>query len=175
MNRLDIDDDLDRLGDALRAATTIDLAHGDAPSAGGRRAPWRRPRVIGAVLVAAAAAIPAGAAVAGAFDSPQQVAQSMPAGIAALKNSDPTCTVVTTGVQYHCTLAHPPQGDLGAGHWNRTVEETVNPSTNIVNGGCRSQNAAGTDWLCYLGQEAVTQKIIGQDFLGTHVDGPGRG
>jgi hypothetical protein len=38
--------------------------------------------------------------------------------------------------------------------------------TQHVNGGCRSLNDAGTEWQCYLGEEAVKQKIVSQGFLG---------
>jgi hypothetical protein len=58
--------------------------------------------------------------------------------------------------------------------WKGTVEDTVD-ATKHVNGGCRALNSAGTDWECYLGQEAVTQQIIGQSFLGQYAPGPGVG
>ena len=58
--------------------------------------------------------------------------------------------------------------------WNGTVEPTVDASKH-VNGGCRSQNGAGTEWECYIGQAAVQQNIIGAGFLGQPVQGPGVG
>jgi hypothetical protein len=58
--------------------------------------------------------------------------------------------------------------------WKGTVEDTVD-ATKHVNGGCRALNSAGTDWECYLGQEAVTQQIIGQSFLGQYAPSPGVG
>ncbi|HEY1689665.1 MAG TPA: hypothetical protein VGF95_12475 [Solirubrobacteraceae bacterium] len=58
--------------------------------------------------------------------------------------------------------------------WKGTVEPTVNASHH-VNGGCRSENANGTEWTCYLGEEAVAQKIIGQGFLGEYAAAPGVG
>jgi hypothetical protein len=39
---------------------------------------------------------------------------------------------------------------------------------------CRSLNAAGTHWHCYVGQAAVREKIIGQGFLGQVSYGPAR-
>ncbi len=41
--------------------------------------------------------------------------------------------------------------------WTGTVEPTVD-ATSHVNGGCRSQNEAGTDWECYIGKAAVQQE-----------------
>jgi hypothetical protein len=58
--------------------------------------------------------------------------------------------------------------------WTGTVEPTVD-ATGHVNGGCRAENSAGTDWDCYIGEAAVTQKIIGQHFLGQYSAGPGVG
>jgi hypothetical protein len=61
-----------------------------------------------------------------------------------------------------------------AADWTGTVEPTVD-ATKHVNGGCRAQNAAGTDWECYVGQAAVQQKIIGSGFLGQNAPAPGVG
>jgi hypothetical protein len=61
-----------------------------------------------------------------------------------------------------------------ATNWKGTVEDTVD-ATKHVNGGCRALNSAGTVWECYLGQEAVTQQIIGQSFLGQYAPSPGVG
>jgi hypothetical protein len=174
MNRLDIQHDLDRLGGALHAATTAELA-GRRELAPRRRAPWKRPRWIAGGLVAAALAGSGGAALAGAFDSPQQVAAFLPAGTLALQNAQPTCTVVTPGVQYDCVTAHAPQGDAGPGNWNQAAEPAVDPATEKVIGGCRSLNPDGTHWTCYLGQKAVDEKIVGAGFLGQTVEGPGEG
>jgi hypothetical protein len=58
--------------------------------------------------------------------------------------------------------------------WTGTVEPTVD-ATKHVNGGCRAQNAAGTDWECYIGEAAVTQNIISQGFLGHYAPVPGVG
>jgi hypothetical protein len=175
MNKLDVQDDLDRLGDVLRAATAVDLARGGDGGAARPRARWRRPRVIAGAALVAAIAIPGGAALAGAFDSAQQVAQSLPAGVLALQGVQTTCTVVTAGERYECTTATPPSDASGiaAGAWLATVEPTIDPQ-HTVNGGCRSLNANGTEWDCYLGQAAVDQKIIGEGFLGQPA-GPSRG
>jgi hypothetical protein len=57
------------------------------------------------------------------------------------------------------------------GEWMGVVEVTVDTDHN-VNGGCRSRNADGTLWRCYLGEEAVRKRIIGRRFLGDYLAGP---
>ncbi len=156
--------ELRRLGDALEEAAERDLARG-------RRAPRRRGRL---VLVAVdIAALGAGGAVAASqLVDEHTVAASLPAGTFALQGTDPSCTVVRDGIEYRCVLARPPAPEVS--DWTGTVEPTVD-ATQHVNGGCRSLNAAGTEWSCYLGEEAVRQEIIGAGFLGEKVLGPGRG
>ena len=58
--------------------------------------------------------------------------------------------------------------------WTGTVEATVDPSQH-VNGGCRAQNAAGTEWECYIGEAAVQHQIIGRTFLRQYAPAPGVG
>jgi hypothetical protein len=62
----------------------------------------------------------------------------------------------------------------GTTDWTGTVEPTVD-ATKHVDGGCRSLNAAGTSWECYIGEAAVRQSIIGQGFLGAYAPAPGVG
>ena len=116
------------------------------------------------------------AVAANALLSPSQVAQSLPQGTLALLHTHPTCTSMTPGVEYDCTLQTAPseQGAPMPGQWMATVEPTVD-ATKHVNGGCRSLNAAGTHWHCYIGQEAVRQQIIGAGFLGQYAPAPGVG
>ena len=263
---------LAELGDVLERAAAADLA---APGARrGRRRYSRRALVaLAAVVVAAPAAALAASAL---LTTPAQVAAGLPAANRWLEGTDPTCTVVTANVEYHCVLASPPQtalasqgtsgsapvagasshtaipfqavstsrhgiiriklrdgtsctarapakltlvhakltcirhgarvtlapaqawsiahmpaaagatsptgatatGDGGASSpvndWTGTVEPTVD-ATKHVNGGCRAQNAAGTDWECYLGEAAVAQNIISQGFLGQYAPVPGVG
>ena len=97
--------------------------------------------------------------------SNEDVVKSLPAGSLILAGTEPTCVTVKQDVEYHCLLAHAPQGAAEAGLIKGTVYETVD-ATHHVNGGCRALNAAGTEWDCYIGQAAVDQQIIGQDFLG---------
>jgi hypothetical protein len=175
----DLSPSLRQLGDALHAATTIDVRRSPAPApapalVSSPRRRGRRRAVF--ALVAAAIAIPGAALAANALTSPSQVAQSIPLGTLALLHTHPRCTTVTQGVEYDCTLRAAPsvQGGIAPGAWLSTVEPTVDASQH-VNGGCRSLNAAGTHWRCYIGQAAVTQKIIGAGFLGQVSYGPGQG
>ena len=152
---------LDRLGDALEAATQRNRV--------ARRRPRRR---VVAATVAAVVLVPA-AAVAGAkLSSNDDVAKSLPAGTLSLAGTEPTCTSVTDGVEYRCVLAKAPAPEVS--DWKGTVEPTVD-KTKHVNGGCRSLTSAGTSWECYIGQAAVEQQIIGAGFLGEFAPSPGQG
>jgi hypothetical protein len=159
--------ELDQLGDVLERATTADL--GSAPATPRRRRVSRRVALAIAVVVIG---IPGVAIAADQLTSSSDVAQSMPAGTLALAGTDPTCTVVTQGVEFHCLLAKAPAPEVS--DWKGTVEPTVD-STKHVNGGCRSLVSDGKEWECYLGQTAVAQKIIGPDFLGQLSESPGVG
>jgi hypothetical protein len=153
---------LAELGDELERVCAADLA---------ARRPRRTRRL---VLAAAAAAVVLGAAAAIAADqlSTNDVAHSLPAGTAALIGTDPTCTAVEQGVEYHCVLAKPPAPEVS--DWKGTVESTVD-ATKHVNGGCRSLRSDGLQWECYLGRAAVDQRIISQGFLGQYAPEPGHG
>jgi hypothetical protein len=155
---------LARLGDELERAARRDLRPSPAP----RR---RRRRIV--VAAVAALVIVPGAAVAGyELISESEVAHSLPAGTLALAGTEPDCTTVRENVEYHCVLARPPAPEVA--NWKGTVEPTVD-ATKHVNGGCRSENAEGTRWRCYIGEEAVRQQIIGPGFLGEFAPSPGVG
>lgn len=176
-----IPDRLAQLGEALDRAVRADLAaqgqlHGRR-SRHSRRLPRTRRLVVG--VVAAAVLVPAGAIAATSLISTSQVAASLPQGTKALIGTNPSCNVVTAGVEYHCVLASAPSGDVptdanGNPAWLGTVEPTVDANKH-VNGGCRSQNQAGTDWECYIGQAAVQHQIITEGFLGQYAPAPGVG
>jgi hypothetical protein len=155
---------LNQLGDALERAAKRDLERERAP----RRVP-RRLLVTAAVLAVVGSGIAIGAT---QLTSNESVAASMPAGALWLQGTDPTCTTVTEGVEYHCVLAKHPSDAIS--DWLGTVNETVD-STQHVNGGCRSLSHDGREWQCYIGQKAVDEKIISQGFLGEKVLGPGVG
>jgi len=152
---------LDRLGDALEAAASRDLAT--------RRRPRRG---VIAATVAAVVLVHAVAIAGSKLISNGDVANSLPAGTLSLAGTDPTCTTVTDGVEYRCVLAKAPAPEVS--DWKGTVEPTVD-KTKHVNGGCRSLNSAGTTWECYLGRAAVDQRIIGAGFLGEFAPTPGVG
>ena len=155
--------DLVELGDRLERA--VALYDAEAP-----RKRVRRKLVIltAAVLVA----VPGIAFGASALISEDDVAAGLPAGTKALAGTDPTCTAVRPGVEYHCVLARPPAPEIS--DWRGTVEHTVD-ATKHVNGGCRSLRSDGLEWQCYLGQAAVDEKIISQDFLGEYAPTPAVG
>jgi len=156
--------DLTQLGDRLERAFADDLAT------------KRRARLTRRLLLAAAAlavAIPGLAFATSALIDTEQVAASLPAGTRMLQGTDPRCTAVEQGVEYHCVLtkpiANPEVADLKG-----TVEPTVD-ATKHVNGGCRSLDSKGREWQCYLGHAAVDQQIIGPSFLGEYAPTPGVG
>ena len=154
---------LTALGDALERAFADDL------SAARRRARRRRRVAIGAVVVAVLAP---GAALAGSLLTADDVERSLPAGTRFLVGTRPSCEVVRPGVEYRCTIAgdfKPEVEDLKG-----TVEPTVDARSR-VNGGCRSLRSDGREWACYIGEEAVRQQIVSEDFLGELVSGPGVG
>jgi hypothetical protein len=172
----ELDPTLQTLGDRLERAARADLAAA-APRAAVRR-PRRVTRRLGIVMAVFAIAIPGAAIAADHLLSTDDVAQSLPAGTLALAGTEPTCTVVTKGVEYHCVLAKAPAVEVtdaaGNPKWKGTVEPSVDASKH-VNGGCRGLRDDGLEWECYIGQAAVDQKIIGQQFLGEAVSGPGVG
>ena len=153
---------LDRLGDALERSAEADLAP--------RRLVTGRRLVV--ALAVLAVVVPSAAIAVGELTGPDAVAQSMPAGTLALAGTQPTCTVVTQNVEFHCVLDRAPAPEVS--DWKGTVEPTVD-ATKHVNGGCRSLRSDGREWECYLGQEAVAQQIIGPKFLGEYAPSPGVG
>jgi hypothetical protein len=132
----------------------------------------RAPRKLVLAVAALAVAVPGIAVGASALISTNEVAAGLPAGTKALGDTNPTCTVVRDGVEYHCVLARPPAPEVA--DWKGTVEPTVD-ATKHVNGGCRSLRSDGLEWQCYIGQAAVAEAIIGPDLLGAYSSGPGAG
>ena len=106
------------------------------------------------------------------------VAQSMPAGTLALAGTQPTCTVVTDDVEFHCVLAKAPAAEVTDAHGNPAWKGTVEPSVDAEQARQRRLPFAhqdGREWECYIGQAAVDQKIIGQSLLGEFAPAPGVG
>ena len=154
--------DLNDLGDQLERAAATDLR------------PRRRvPRKLLLAAAAIAVAVPGIAFAAHELTTNEEVAASLPAGTKMLIGTDPACTVVKANVEFHCVLGKaipsPEESDLKG-----TVEPTVD-ATKHVNGGCRSLTSDGLEWQCYIGREAVDQRIIGAGFLGEYAPNPGVG
>jgi hypothetical protein len=182
---------LSQLGDALREAAAADIAGAEevraarTPSAEARsprrtRSKHRIGTRTAVALVAAALAIPAAAIAAGVLGSEQEVADSIPAGNFSFAGIEPTCTTVREGLEYDCVLDRAPNGEVppGSGRfvikpgaWEGAVEPTVD-KTRHVNGGCRSQNAEGTRWSCYLDRESIRQHILMPSALGDYLPSP---
>jgi hypothetical protein len=154
---------LEMLGAALQRA-----AHADLTRAHRRR----RRRRLGAALAVAAVAVPGGAIAASQLIGTHEVERSLPAGTLYLQGTEPTCAVVRQEVEYDCTLRRAPQPAVS--DWTGTVEPTVDASKH-VNGGCRSLQADGSHWRCYIGREAVRQRIIGSGLLGQYAPAPSVG
>jgi len=172
----ELDPQLQALGDRLERAATADLA-ATAPRTAVRR-PRRISRRFAIAIAALAIAIPGAAFAADQLISTDEVAQSIPAGTFALIGTEPTCTVVQKDVEFHCVLKNAPAIEVtdsqGNPKWKGTVEPSVDASSH-VNGGCRGLTDDGREWQCYIGQAAVDQNIISQNFLGEYSSGPGRG
>ena len=153
--------DLTRLGDDLERVARRDLLR--------RRRHARRtvPAVLAPLVV-----LPGVAAAAVALISEDEVAVSLPAGSQWLAGTDPSCTVIVQDVEYRCTLSRAPGDEID--DWTGTVMPTADASKH-VNGGCRSLDADGTEWHCYLGEAAVRQEIIGPDLLGESMPSPSVG
>jgi hypothetical protein len=167
---------LDELGNVLQEATVADVGLGQgADGAPGRSRNRPRRRTLVVALAAAAVVVPGAALGASALISDSEVAGGLPAGTAVLIGTQPTCETVRAGVEYDCTLASAPSsGDVRAGEWQGTVEPIVDHGKR-VDGGCRSLNADGTHWSCYIGQEAVRQGTVGPRYLGEPLPAPVRG
>ena len=134
------------------------------------------------ILAAAAVLVAAGTAVASSlFKSASDEQQGLLNGYALFKGTHPTCQRLDD-ISFSCTLDKPPteitfygpDGHLLPNAYLGVKAETVNSSRH-VDGGCVATSADGRAWHCYLGEEAVRQRIIGQDYLGTYLPQPPTG
>ena len=137
----------------------------------------RRLRSRGAVVATIAGAVllvGAGAAAAVAFLTPADVARGLPAGSVVFAGVNPTCeTTDKAGDTLSCAV----DGGLKStevSDWTGTIETFTSPDSTI-GGACRSQDARGAEWTCFVGQKAVDENLLGPDMIGLHVDGPLRG
>lgn len=170
---------LDDLRGALLAAAADDLAAADAVPAGvsrpggaaragaalhrpaARRPPRRvylgtaRARLALAFL-AVAVAVPGVVIGSGLFGPERATANGLPAGTRVMTAAQPSCTAIREGVEYECAFADSPR----VGRVVRTVD-----ANGQVDGGCRSQNAIGTFWICYFGDAAVHHQVVARGVL----------
>jgi len=134
------------------------------------------------VLAAAALVVCGGTAVGAKIAlTGSEVQEFLPRGSAIFIGTNPTCTTVRAGIEYDCTLASVPTEEQAfAPDGSRTyafkgwVDDIVDGDHHVA-GGCRALTEDGLHWRCYLGEEAVKQGIISQDFLGQTQLAPGRG
>ena len=138
--------------------------------------PRRRRRSRLAVAVAAGVFVVGGAGVAAALTvlhSPDDVARSLPAGAIMFSDTTPTCTATADDAVFECTLTKPPTQEV-LDHYAGTIQPIVDASHSIA-GGCRAVGDDGLTWTCFVGQRAVAEGLIAQDFLGVYAPEPGRG
>lgn len=159
---------LDDLRGALLAAaaadlaTTVDAARAAASLPHPAARPARRlhlgtvrGRLALAFLVIAVAA--PGIVIATGLVGPERAAANgLPAGSTVMTAIQPTCTAIREGVEYECAFAESPR----VGRVVRTVD-----ASGQVDGGCRSQNAVETIWICYFGEAAVHQQVVAQEVV----------
>jgi hypothetical protein len=106
------------LGDALERAAAADLA----------RTPRRRPRRrLAVAALAVVIAVPGIAYAADQLIGTDDVAASMPAGTLALAGTEPRCSIVRDGVEFHCVLTRPPAPEVS--DWKGAVEPTVDATS----------------------------------------------
>jgi hypothetical protein len=160
----DTNSDLVALGDDLEAAAERDLA-----ARHHRRKKVTIAATIGAVAVVGASA--AVAAAAGVFDS-DEVEVGMPNGATMFQGTSPECTEIEAGVVFRCHVPGGPHESVEQPSYKGAIEVLSSPDL-VVSGGCVGQDDAGTEWLCYVGQRAVDEGLIAQDFLGYHQPAPG--
>jgi hypothetical protein len=156
---------LDDLRGALLAAAAADLATADrAQAAASLPRPATRParrlhlgtgrgRLALAVL-ALAVAVPGIVLATGLVGPERAAADGLPAGTTVMTAVQPTCAAIREGVEYECTFTESPR----VGRVVRTVD-----ASGQVDGGCRSQNAVETYWICYFGGAAVHHQVAAQE------------
>jgi hypothetical protein len=158
---------LDDLRGALLAAAAADLATAAAARAAtSLPRPAARParrlhlgtaraRLALAFLVIAVA-VPGVVIATGLIGPERAAANGLPAGSTVMTATQPTCTAIREGVEYKCAFAESPR----VGRVVRVVD-----ASGQVDGGCRSQNAVETFWICYFGEAAVHHQVVAQEVL----------
>jgi hypothetical protein len=158
---------LDDLRGALLTAAAADLAAADAApaAASSPRPAARRPRRLhlgtararlALAFLVVAVAVPGVVIATGLIGPERAAANGLPAGSTVMTAIQPTCAAIREGVEYECAFAEPPR----AGRVLRIVG-----ASGGVDGGCRSQNAVETFWICYFGAAAVRHQVVAQEVL----------
>jgi hypothetical protein len=158
---------LEDLRGALLAAAAADLAAAEtARVAASLPRPAARParrlhfgtaraRLALAILVIAVG-VPGLVVATGLIGPERAVANGLPAGSTVMTATQPTCSSIREGVEYECAFAESPR----VGRVVHTVDRGGQ-----VDGGCRSQNAVETFWICYFGEAAVHHRVVAQGVL----------
>ncbi len=158
---------LDDLRGALLAAAAADLATADAARAAASlprpaARPARRLRFgtararLALAFLAIAVAVPGVVIATGVIGPGQAAANGLPAGSTVMTATQPTCTAIREGVEYECAFAESPRVGRVA---------LIVGASGQVDGGCRSQNAVETFWICYFGEAAVHHQVVAQEVL----------
>jgi hypothetical protein len=179
----DLPPELARVGDELERSIARELA------------PPRRRRVLSrtsvTALVAGGALVLGGGVAAAIYLTPSEVATGMPGAAVIFTGTDPTCTTEDHLV-FECTLSSPPISDV-LGPVPQKGPDSPETSGGVpdqsyagakyafvdkskrIAGGCIGQDEAGMKWLCYTGERAVEEEIIGPALLGEYMPQPARG
>ena len=56
-------------------------------------------------------------------------------------------------------------------NWTGTIELTVDATRHVI-GACRASSRTGTEWDCYIGEAAVTHRLIAKGLLGQYAPTP---
>jgi hypothetical protein len=150
--------DLLDLGDALQAAVAADL-----------HKPRRRKRLaVGAAVAVGALGLSGAVAAATGVFSSDHVERGMPNGATMFQGTHPKCSEVEAGVVFDCEVPGGPDKSVESLDDYLGTIEPLSSDDLVISGGCRSEDHEGIRWTCYVGQRAVDEGLIGQDFLGFH-------
>jgi hypothetical protein len=125
------------------------------------------------LLAAVAALLVPTAVVATSLLTPHDVAVGMPGGSLVFQGTNPTCVVVTDGVEYRCTLAHAPTVEIVSNYLG--AKQILQGPDKTVTGGCIATTSDGLHWQCYIGDAAVQHGILVKSLLGQPVTTPSVG
>jgi hypothetical protein len=158
---------LSAAADDLAGSVAVDLEAGDSGRAGVSRPrlaarPVRRLHLgtararFALAFLLVAVAIPGIVIGTGLVGPERASANGLPAGSRTATAVQPHCAAIREGVEYECAFAESPR----VGPIVRTVD-----ASGQVDGGCRSQNAIETFWICYFGKAAAQHQVLGRGVL----------